>query len=593
MIQQASRKVDESIARHPQLNLSFLNLIIPGALILLYSGSFALLTFLLSSHVIFKNVNIFYSLYLLTLSFLSVLLALPVLVILRKVGLLQHLPHSPHICGVTAGLWIALLPLAAVTRYLLANQDILSLLDVIAVLVACLSVSFVLVVIIPVFLARYSSFRLLVSLAGAFVFTIMNMASISGLLYWLEMGNPIIQLSLFVATGAIIWLLLGLKNEKELSLVVIAFIMGSVAIQLMALDETSSVNATRDALHKSQLAELMADKYPIDTPNIYLLVYESYVPNETMLAYGIDNSAQENFLIDQGFTLYPHNYSVGPHTLASMNRTFNVTLAPSRPNRHGVSGDGVVHDLLRSLDYRVLGIFPYDYMFRGVGPHYDDYIPEEGDIVPSYELLLSAIWMGEFRYEIGLETISNEEYVQAKREVFAAPGGEPIFLYTHSRFPGHTQDSGVCQQNETEQYAIDLRKANEEMRQDVAAIVAHDPDAIVIVAGDHGPYLTKNCTRLRNHYDLAEITRLDLQDRYGSFLAVRWPTEDYSDYDQITVLQDLFPAIFSWMYRDSSLLDARIEPITVEPIAAGGVVVRDGVIVGGADDGEPLYLSGD
>src|SRR5690606_7824940 len=223
-----------------------------------------------------------------------------------------------------------------------------------------------------------------------------------------------------------------------------------------------------------------------------------------------------------------------------MNRTFNVTLAPSRPNRHGVSGDGVVHDLLRSLDYRVLGIFPYDYMFRGVGPHYDDYIPEEGDIVPSYELLLSAIWMGEFRYEIGLETISNEEYVQAKREVFAAPGGEPIFLYTHSRFPGHTQDSGVCQQNETEQYAIDLRKANEEMRQDVAAIVAHDPDAIVIVAGDHGPYLTKNCTRLRNHYDLAEITRLDLQDRYGSFLAVRWPTEDYSDYDQITVLQDLF-----------------------------------------------------
>lgn len=593
MIKHASRNADKSVASPSLLTFMLQNLFIPGALMLLYSVSFAFLNIRLFSQLFFKNVNFFFSFYLIIFSFLAVLLALPAFVLLRKKVLPPRPASPPQLQGATASLWIALLPLAAVTRYLLVNQDILSLLDVIVVLVACLSASFVLVVAIPALLARSSSFRLLVSIAGAFVFTIINMASVSDLLYWLELGNPIIQLSLFVITAAIIWLLLGLKNKKELAFVVVAFLVGSAALQLLSQDESSAVEATSDTIHNTRLAELMADKQPINTPNIYLLVYESYVPNETMLGYGIDNSVQESFLAREGFTLYPHNYSVGPLTLDSMNRTFNVTLAPSRPSRQGVSGDGVVHELLRSLGYRVLGIFPYDYMFRGTGPHYDDYIPEEGDIVPTYELLLSAIWMGEFRYEIGLVTISHEDYVQAKRALFTAPGGDPLFVYTHSSLPGHTQNSGTCLPNEIERYATDLRKANEEMRQDIAAIIANDPSAIVIVAGDHGPYLTKNCTQLRDNYDLAEITRIDILDRHSSFLAIRWPTEDYSEYDQITVLQDIFPAIFSWMYRDSTLLDARIEPITVENNATGGVVVKDGIIVGGADDGQPLFLSGD
>jgi hypothetical protein len=73
---------------------------------------------------------------------------------------------------------------------------------------------------------------------------------------------------------------------------------------------------------------------------------------------------------------------------------------------------------------------------------------------------------------------------------------------------------------------------------------------------------------------------------------VRWPSNDYNEYDQITVLQDIFPAIFASMYHDSSLLEARIPPVTVtDNTTTAGVGVHNGVIVGGADDGEPLFLS--
>lgn len=578
---------------HAQARFILHNLIFPGLLLLTYSGAFVLFGLQFTSHIFLNYVNFYYSLFLIVFSLLIMLLGVPAVILLRKRILPSGDPASSQFQSTTASLWIALLPQLAVVRYLLANQDILTLLDIIVVIVACLGASFVLVVTIPVLLRRYGSFRLLVSIAGAFVFTIMHMASISGLLYWLEMGNPAIELSFFAITLAAIWLLLGLKHTRELAFVVIIFLVGSTALQLLTQRKTPSVEATPDTSHYNRLAELIADKPPIDTPNIYLLVYDAYVPNETMLSYGIDNSDQERFLAGQGFTLYPHIYSVGSYTLASMNSTFNVTLEPCRPSRKGVSGDGIIHGLFRSLGYQVMGIFPYDYLFRGVGPHYDYYIPPREDIVPSYQLLLSAMWMGEFRHEMGLKTISHEEYIQAKREVFTATGDDPIFVYTHSSLPDHSQLPRTCSSAQTERYASDLRKANEEMRQDVAAITANDPDAIVIVAGDHGPYLTKNCAKYLGQYDPAEITRLDIQDRYSAFLAIRWPTKGYSEYDQITVLQDIFPSVFAWMYRDPALLDARVEPITVESDSMSGVFVRDGVIVGGADDGQPLFLSGE
>ena len=162
-------------------------------------------------------------------------------------------------------------------------------------------------------------------------------------------------------------------------------------------------------------------------------------------------------------------------------------------------------------------------------------------------------------------------------------------MYTHSKFPGHSQNSGTCLPDEIDLYEEGLREANLEMRNDVELITQNDPEAIIIIAGDHGPYLTKNCTTTSGVYDKSEISRLDVQDRYGSFLAVKWPTEDYKHLDEITVLQDLFPVIFAYLYDNDDFLKFKVDPVILHNSSVSEVSVENCVIQGGTHDGEYLF----
>jgi hypothetical protein len=59
----------------------------------------------------------------------------------------------------------------------------------------------------------------------------------------------------------------------------------------------------------------------------------------------------------------------------------------------------------------------------------------------------------------------------------------------------------------------------------------------------------------------SEISRLDIQERFGTFLAIRWPAGgDADSYDDITILQDLFPAVFAYLFADEQLLEQNFSP---------------------------------
>jgi hypothetical protein len=77
----------------------------------------------------------------------------------------------------------------------------------------------------------------------------------------------------------------------------------------------------------NKLLGLIGAREPVLTPSIYLLVYDSYVVNETMSAYGFDNRVQEKYLEDLGFKIYPHTYSLGALSIASMSRVLNCSVS--------------------------------------------------------------------------------------------------------------------------------------------------------------------------------------------------------------------------------------------------------------------------
>jgi len=447
---------------------------------------------------------------------------------------------------------------------------------------------FVFVIFLPKIVDNYSSTRNLRSISTAFFFTIFNMASISGYFSWLETGNFFVQLGLFLFSLVIVWLLLGMEKNRDILFFILAFFLGN-SLLLIPPQKNTSINSylPSDSIEENKMLNLVKGKRLQFTPNIYLLVYDAYVSNETLTFYGIDNSDQEKFLEDQGFVVYSKIYSVGSSTLSTMNKVLNVSLDNYGHIRRGVAGDGIVQKILKENNYRVIGIFPYDYMFWAIGPMYDNYFPEK--VITPYKLLLSGILMGEFRFDIGLKSVDHKEFVSYKQDFFEQKHIDSFFVYSHSNLPDHSQNSGKCLQNEIDLYRNRLVGANQEMKEDVSIILKNDPEAIVIIAGDHGPYLTKNCSSTNGVYSISDISRTDIQDRFGAFLAIKWPNDNYEYYDDIVVLQDLFPSILSYIYQDTSILQSKIEPRIMDIETISGVSVMDGIIIGGIDDGEPLF----
>jgi hypothetical protein len=480
---------------------------------------------------------------------------------------------------------LILLPLTPVVQYLINNQDILSPLGAFYVLGVFGVFSIFFILLAPTLLSLIGSSNALMIMGLTFTFSITNMAAVSSRLHWLERGDLTIQLVIFSSTFLVLTLLYNLAGRKFTYYAVALFFLANSASQIAAEVQEQEINVTEG--DSSTLLDIVKSGEPSSTPNIYLLVYDAYVANETMREYGIDNREQEHYLEDSGFQLYPHTYSIAGFTIGTMGRTLNASTGLSGSFRKSVSGDGNVHKLLKRFGYETVGVFYGDFFFQGIGTSYDQSFPS---MKPTHKLLMKAIFMGEFRFDVEFDKATRDQFEEKKSEEFTRLPANPRFIYMHDELPGHSQNSGECRPNETDQFRDRLEQANIVMKKDLGQLVRNDPGAIIIVAGDHGPYLTKNCTGTGENYDISEITRLDVQDRFGTFLAIRWPEGTPSKYDQISILQDLFPSIFAFIMEDAKVLESRVESLTLGIEATSGVSVENGIIKGGVHDGEPLFL---
>ena len=571
-----------------EASLIFKNCFVPAFLLILYSASFLYF----SSKYLPEGVNHnFLSLLIRYLSVFVIVIYISIFITHRfsKQGKWVLVYSDNNF--VLGDVLLLLLPLTPVVQYIIINKDVLPLKDSIVILVFFIIYSSIYIYLIPMLFNIFSSTKLLMIMGLAFVYAITSMAIFSRTFSWFQSGNFIIQLLFLVGTFTLAILLYNMKDRRIFYFFILISFIANGIFQFLSNDIESDISSSSPK--ENQLYSMIEDKEPVFTPNIYLLIYDAYVPNETMLGYGINNASQEDYLVKKGFKLYPHTYSISQNTLDTMSRVLNVST--SNANQwEAVSGDSLVHEMLKTLGYNNYGLFGSNFFFRKLDSSYDYSFPERLN-KEQYEILISAILMGEFRFDLGVEDFKSQsykEFVNTKQNIFKNTSEDPIFIYSHSSLPSHSQISGKCLPNEKELFKERLDQANIEMFQDIEIITETDPDAIVIIAGDHGPYLTKNCYNTKGYYDISVISRLDIQDRFGTFLAIRWPTEEYKKYDDIVVLQDIFPSIFSYLYHDENILESKIDPLTVYPDAISEASVDNGIIHGGINDGEPLFISG-
>ncbi|MBP7901738.1 MAG: sulfatase-like hydrolase/transferase [Spirochaetes bacterium] len=494
-----------------------------------------------------------------------------------------------------------LLPMTPVTQYILSNQDSVTMQGTVILFAVFVILSAVCGIIFPVCLSKIASKKVAMTASIAFLTMIFNMASLSSMNAWSIKGVFGIQIAVMVLIIIICFIIRFIPVKIAILAMTVFFAVNAVTA-VMSDDTEKSPQSKSGEVKEFRVTSVLEGKSIKRRNDILFIIFESYADNETLKYFGYDNENHADYLKSNGFHVYRGIYSLGAPTEQALSKAFNIDRDVSEHKKY-LAGNTALHALLSAQGYKTHGVFDNNWNLRGLPMNqlkYDYTFPASSGSMDS-EVLLRAIFKGEFSDAVSFEGIDYNSYLEHKKKVIGKIFKEPAFMYSQSSYPGHSPSGkGMSLEEQPKQmsdYLSKIEKANNEMRLDVEEVIKNNPDAIVIFAGDHGPFLTKTgygVSKGRGGYKAGDLDRYDIQDRFGMFLAIKWPEENLKRKYDIKILQDVFPAVLSYLYEDDSLFDSlRIKRMTKDNHRTLGVYVEDGIIHGGKDDGQKLFLSDD
>lgn len=317
-----------------------------------------------------------------------------------------------------------------------------------------------------------------------------------------------------------------------------------------------------------QIPALLQNLEIKDKPNIYLFVYDG-VPNPRVFReQNLPFAPLQELFAKYGYKIYEDTYTLGNESLNSMAMMLDMSAeqySSMSAMQDVYSGNSATNILLRELDYSSHILLENYYTGTHAITNQDlvtEYFPpKQHSAVKSdfFFTLLRGVLQGEFRFDtkgIMAEDRYSEDDRQKRKQELIRDGVAPKFVLDHYSKPGHSQNSGKCLPNETELWIDRYLEALQYLERDLAALQKHDPEAIAVFIGDHGPALSGDCYVLQN-WKLEDITPDLIWDRIGTLVAIRWPDKARAEkYDQaLTLNQDIFPVILSYLADDPAPLE--------------------------------------
>jgi len=307
------------------------------------------------------------------------------------------------------------------------------------------------------------------------------------------------------------------------------------------------------------------------TPNIYFILADAYGSLAYMREHHIDVSELTGFLSETGFRLYDDTYSnyqpttsALPAMLDMAHHYYGLTghhvefSEVDRASRRVIGGDNRVSDILRENGYSIQYIHNGTYLLLQ-GCSADVCFPEI-DGLAGARIILSHIFKKDLLADEdkAWETKTLEEMSAQVSTLLDDPGNEPRFQYIHAFKPGHPPNAkGRCDESfELERYADRVRAAGRFLSGQIGRIIERDPAAVIVLAGDHGPFLSNGCAS--NAYI---DTAADYRDRAGALMAIRWPQGYDGRYDErISSGVNLFRYVLAALAETPSQLLERAVP---------------------------------
>ena len=317
-----------------------------------------------------------------------------------------------------------------------------------------------------------------------------------------------------------------------------------------------------------ELSEELSGLQLKDKANIYLFVYDGLPNPRVFREQNLPYQPLQDLFAKYGYKVYEDTYTIGNESLNSMAMTLNISAEQykSMSKMQDIySGNSVANLMLTGAGYGSYNLlenyFTGTYAISNQDLVTEYFPPKELTAVQSdfFLTLLRGVLQGEFRFDTKGIMVA-DRYTEADRQnrkhELIRDGVRPKFVIDQVSKPSHSQNSGKCLPNETELWIGRYMEALQYLERDLEALHQHDPEAIAIFIGDHGPALLGDCYVLQN-WKREEISPELIWDRIGTMVAVRWPDPARAaKYDQnLTLNQDLFPVIFSYLADDPAPLE--------------------------------------
>lgn len=346
------------------------------------------------------------------------------------------------------------------------------------------------------------------------------------------------------------------------------------------------------------------DKFLIefkDKPNIYMLWLESYHGTRMLNdVYHVDISSLITFLEKNNFTVCENIYSSSSYTLASMVDLFSLGKINSNDYAVGnldllsslrnLIGGGTGNNLLKVLKYNnyiTNSLLASRAYFNEKGK-YLDYAPIV-DMYNNYSIKFFPCYAFSKKANESLSIIlghqQDEEQKSNKDEYYFLPlvkkleltidktkqMDNPYFVYMKYDGTHHTdtfepyKDADRLKWIESGMYKKEVEKSISELQEIISLIVKKDPNALIVMLGDHGAWSYREL--LLDELSIKNVTLNEfVDDKFNVFGAVRLPEKyakfSFDDSEIYINHSNIFVHIFSLLAQNPEYLNLQEIPVS-------------------------------
>ena len=367
------------------------------------------------------------------------------------------------------------------------------------------------------------------------------------------------QWLLIIAWLLLIVLGLNLAWTAKRSVIPVTRALNLVAVVLVAAN-TWSVASTMVAVGATvppdvELSDLELElSDPDNPPDVYYIILDRYGGSTALLeTYDFDNEPFLTALEERGFRVARHahaNYIKTPLSLvSSLNLEYLDTDALEAAAESGRDREPihrmlrerlVVPTALKELGYQYLQVANWwtptqqnvdaDRVFRYEGQ-------DEFSSVLAQTTLLRALSdpnvAPEDPWDWPVMRQNNLYALDSLDQIPDLPGPKYVFAhlvtthppYVHNADGSFTGRAQVARLGDVESYRRQLTYANSRMISLIDRIVANDPDAVIMLQADEGPF-PERYSRLGWDFDWREASDAELEEKFGILYAMRVPGAD-------------------------------------------------------------------